>query len=334
MYPFRLIFQLLKRLVIVVGIPAAVCFLVTLPGSLHLGHGEVDALSPHHVWMDWAFTPFITTLTLIVVAVYINGVRRRRRGRRISVWRHIAFFLGTTSIFLALQSPIDPLADHFFFMHQIEHLMIMHLGALLTVIAMPTGIFLRGLPQWARARLVKPVMKSRDVTASFDFLVHPAIAPLMFLSAMIFWNIPHIHDFTVLHEDVHFFMHYTMLLFGLFYWWMLWDPRPKAIKRFPWGGRILILCMVTVVTNVFSAYLTFTTHHLYPVYDQLHDAWQISGMRDQRLGALILWIPTSMMEALVFLALVRRWAQADKEKNEAMVDGQAAYAVSMPGQAG
>lgn len=305
----------MKRMVygvlIVLVLPAVLCVLLTLPGSLHLGHGHVDALGSNPVWTDWALTPFITALTLIVAGFYINGMRRRRRARPIGVLRHTAFFAGVVSIFLALQSPIDPLADHFFFMHQIEHLMVMHLGALLVVIAMPTGVLLRGLPRWFRVKVVKPVMQNRSVIASFDFLNHPAIAPLLFLGAMIFWNIPRFHDFAVLHEDVHFFMHYTMLLFGLFYWWMLWDPRRKAIKRIPWGGRILILCFVTVVTNVFSAYLTFTVRHLYSVYDQLHGAWGISGMRDQHLGALILWIPTSMMEGLVFLGLVWRWARAD-----------------------
>lgn len=332
MHPLRLIVHLPKRVGVVLGIPAAVCFLATLPESLDFGHGEVDALSPAQAWSTWELTPLITALTFILVAVYLNGMRRRRRGGPISGWRHAAFFAGTASIFLALQSPIDPLADHFFFMHQIEHLMIMHLGALLVVIAMPTAVLLRGLPGWLRTHVVKPVMQSRDVTASFDFLLHPAIAAALFLGAMIFWNVPQVHDFTVLHEDVHYFMHYTMLLFGLFYWWMLWDPRPKATRRRPWGARILILCAVTVVTNVFSAYLTFTARHFYPVYDQLHGAWGFGAMRDQALGGLILWVPTSMMEGLVFVALVRRWSQADREKHARLVARQAARTAALQGQ--
>lgn len=329
MHPLRLIVHQLKRVVIVLGIPAAVCFLATLPESLHFGHGEVDSLDPARAWTTWELTPLVTVLTLILVAVYGNGLRRRRGGGPISPWRHAAFFLGTASIFLALQSPIDPLADHFFFMHQVEHLMIMHLGALLVVIAMPSAVLLRGLPGWLRARVVKPVMQSPDVTASFDFLLHPAVAALLFLGAMIFWNVPHVHDFTVLHEDVHYFMHYTMLLSGLFYWWMLWDPRPKATRRRSWGARILILCAVTVVTNAFAAYLTFTAQRFYPVYDQLHGAWQIGAMRDQSLGGLILWVPTSMMEGLVFLALVRRWSQADREKHARLVAGRVRRAASL-----
>lgn len=326
--------RLVNGVLIVVAIPAALCFLLTLPGSLHFGHGSVEALSPKHIWADWAFTPFICILTLAIVADYINGLRRRRRSRRISTWRHVAFFTGTALIFLALQSPIDPLADHFFFMHQIEHLMIMHLGALLVVIAMPTGVLLRGLPRWARVRVVKPIMQMPSVRASFDFLGHPAVAPVMFLAAMIFWNMPRFHDTAVLHEDVHYFMHYTMLLFGLFYWWMLCDPRAKSLKRFPWGGRILVLCAVTIGTNVFSAYLTFVHERLYTVYDQLNGAWGISAMRDQHLGALILWIPTSMMEAFVFLALVWCWAQADIERNNRYLAEQAAFAVVASGSAG
>lgn len=311
MHPLRLPLSLVRRILIVLGIPAAICFLLTLPGSLHFGHGEVEALVPGGLWSDWEVTPFIALLTALFAYLYIAGLVRRRGARPIGVWRHVAFFGGLGSIFFGLQSPIDPLADHFFFMHQVEHLMVMHIGALLLAIAMPMGVLLRGLPPRVRIRLIKPIMQNADVAASYDFLSHPVVAPAFFLGAMVVWNLPRIHDLAVLHEDVHYFMHYTMLLTGLFYWWMLLDPRPKAVKRNPLGRRILIVCLITAATNVFAAALTFPDIHLYPVYDQLHGAWGIDAMTDQRLGALILWVPTSMMEVFVFLALVMRWARAD-----------------------
>jgi putative membrane protein len=61
--------------------------------------------------------------------------------------RHLAFFGGLAALFIALQSPIEPISDHLFVAHQVEHMLLRTGAPMLLMLAAPQAALLRGLPE-------------------------------------------------------------------------------------------------------------------------------------------------------------------------------------------
>ncbi len=143
---------------------AAAALTLAGPAFAHGGaHLESDP------WAAWALTPDIILAALLVGGLYAAGLGGGRGADAAATWRHMSFFAGLAVIFLALQSPVEPLSDHLFLVHQIEHLLLRMAGPMLLALAFPPGPLIRGLPGWGRRYLVQPVAPVARCTASSPF---------------------------------------------------------------------------------------------------------------------------------------------------------------------
>ena len=128
----------------------------TLAPAVALAHVESGAAESG---AGWHFTPDIVLLTLLAVALYLAGLWRLR-GRETfpSAWRSAGFLGGVMLVFLALESPLDALSEHLFFMHQIQHFLLHSAGPMLVMLAAPQGPLLAGSPPVLRHYVIGPVM--------------------------------------------------------------------------------------------------------------------------------------------------------------------------------
>ena len=99
---------------------------------------------------NWSFDPFII-LAVILVSWHEAGLARlarrsrpeRTRQRRLrSIW----FYAGLAVLLIAVGSPIDYWADSYFFVHMIQHLLLMFAAPVLIVAGAPWQPLLAGLP--------------------------------------------------------------------------------------------------------------------------------------------------------------------------------------------
>lgn len=270
-----------------------------------------------NLWTAWYITPEVTFPTFLIIGLYIAGLRRRHRASRpISLGRRVSFFTGMMAVYLALQSPLDPLSDRLFLVHQIEHLMLYMVGPILIALSAPVAPLLRGFPPWARQGIVKPVIRNQVVRALYGFLIHPVVATLLFIGAMLFWQIPKYQDLALVNDTLHDVMHISMLIAGLFFWWLILDPRRYGARASN-GLRLLLIWIVMMAAMVLGAYLTFKQRELYPAYDAWGRLWGISPLKDEEWGGLIIWIPGSLLCVIPALVVIKRQLQRDKEKHSA-----------------
>jgi putative membrane protein len=300
--------------------------LILMAGAGPAFADESDALTNQTAWSAWDFTPDVVILTGLVLAIYINGmVRRWNTASRVPLRRHVLFFAGVACIFVALQSPIDSIADRLFAVHQIQHLLLRMVGPMLLALSWPEGLLTAGLPRAVRRNVLAPVASSRVVQELFGVLGHPAIVMILFVAALYVWQIPRVHDFAVLHEGVHYTMHVTMLIAGLLFWWVIFDRRPpKSVldlddDRPPWwrvlgrrsqyglryGVRAVMLGLVILSNILLGAVTVLKSVELYPVYDLHGRLFGYTPMADEQLGGFIIWVPSSMMCVVAVLIVLR-----------------------------
>ena len=292
--------------------PAALvaALLAALAAALRWGH--VGAIASGSHWSHWPVSPEITVPLAVLALLYVAGHREGARDRAQS-WRHLAFFGGLAAVFVALQSPIEPISDHVFLVHQIEHMLLRTVGPLLILLAAPQAALLRGLPDRLRHRVVAPLLAGRWLRI-FGLLRRPAVATALFVGTTYFWMVPHYHDLAILDEPIHYLWHTTLLLSGLLFFWCLLDPRPSPHGA-SLGARLFMAWFAMMGNILLGLFLSFKTVPLYHAYDVLGRWWAVSPLADERFGGLTMWVPGTMMLALAALWMI--YSRARQEEKSA-----------------
>lgn len=269
--------------------------------------------------------PEIIAGTGIAAALYGAGLwRQHRKERAAPRWRHVAFFSGLAAVFLALQSPLDALADRSFFMHQIQHLLLQTVGPMLLMLAAPQALLVAGTPPGLRRAVLGPLLASRPVREVFGFLTRPWIAALLLVASLYAWHWPPYHDLAVLEDTVHYLMHFTLLAAGLLFFFCIFDPRPAPLGA-RYGTRLSILWAAMTANVLLGAALALKDSPLYAAYEQVGRLWEMGALEDEQLGALIMWIPGSAAWVPAFFVLLRMWGS-----QEARVEERRRRGISFP----
>ncbi len=272
---------------------------------------EDATLTEQTAWTAWNLTPDIVIPTALVAIIYIVGMLRRRAiTEPLPPWRHAAFFGGLAAVFLSLQSPIDPIAERLFWMHQIQHLLLRMIGPMLIALAAPQGILSAGLRATLGGNVVKPIVSNGALRSVFRFLARPTVATILFVAALYVWEVPRYHNLAIVNEPVHYVMHVTMLIAGLLFWWLVFDQRP-ARQGLRYGVRLMMLWVVTLSNIVLGAYTVLKSDVLYGAYDIAGRLFGISPLADEQLGGVVIWIPGSMMCLAGILIVIHMWGHQE-----------------------
>src|SRR5215475_5298566 len=157
----------------------------------------------------WAFDPFLIVV-IAVVAWHEIGIARlaarsrpeRTRQRRLrSIW----FYAGLAVLLIAVQSPLDYWADDYFFVHMIQHLLLMFAAPTLIVAGAPWQPLLDALPGGAGKAATREALTARwagPARAVGAFLLRPWVAVALFNVAMVFWHLPALYDLSVRNSAV------------------------------------------------------------------------------------------------------------------------------------
>jgi putative membrane protein len=227
----------------------------------------------------------------------------------------VAFFSGLFAIFLALQSPIDPLADHLFSVHQVQHMLLRMIAPILILLGLPLTPILRGMPQWLLQGVVRPLVRSANVRSVYSVLTRPALVVLLFIGTLFLWQIPFLHNLALRNGEVHEVMHFSMLVTGLRFWWLFIDPRPGRV-RLHYGLRILVLALIVLPNTLLGALISFSGGLLYEAYAEVEQPFNLSLITDQQFGGLILWLPGDMMSIIAAGIVMVMWYQYEQARDQ------------------
>ncbi|EQD39766.1 inner membrane protein, partial [mine drainage metagenome] len=253
----------------------------------------IDLFFPPHVIWPW----WMAVLTLAVLLWYrrgvqclgfhVNPVPRVRR-----VWTYAGILIG----FLAVIPPIDSVADALYVVHMLQHFLLEMITPFCLAVGVPLAPLVAGMPDRIRHQVFVPMIRNRKVQGLYRFLIHPVTAALLFAGVCGFWLLPRPFDATVRSGAIDDLCHLTLLIVGLFFWWMVLDPRNRRTKDYLLHFLILMILMNFFI--VVAAYITLTGQDLYSVYNLTSPAWGLPEAVDQQLGGLLLWIPGSLIHVL------------------------------------
>jgi len=248
------------------------------------------------VFQSWTFDPWIIIPLLLAGAIYLRGWRElhRRLPRRFAVWHLIAFQAGLLTLFLALASPLHPLAELLLQFHMIQHLLLMMVVPPLLLLGAPILPLLRGLPRPVLQHGLGPFFVSRALQRLGRFLTHPLVCLLAFTVSNLTWHVPGLYEIALQSEFWHDVQHICFLSMGLLFWWPVVQPWPSRL-RWPQWTMIPYLLFADIQNTALSAFLIFSERVLYPTYAAVPRLWGITAMDDQAAAGAIMWVPGSVI---------------------------------------
>ncbi len=278
-------------------------------------HGNL-LMTGSSVWGAWVFTPDVMLTLLLVALIYGKGILNRAAASQpLPVLRCISFYAGLAFIALALQSPIDPLGESLFFVHQFQHLLLRMVGPLLIALAWPQGVLVAGMPAWMRRYLLTPLASNEAIRRVLGVFSSPVVASGFFIGILYFWEVPRFHNAAVLDDAIHYIMHATMLAAGLIFWWQVFDRRSDG-KSLRYATRLMMLWLVILSNILLGAYTTLKTETLYNAYGLGSRMFGYTPLADEQIGGIIIWIPSSMMSLVALLIVIHMWGRHESRMVE------------------
>ncbi len=245
--------------------------------------------------ISFQFDPLIW-LGLILVGAgyfYATGIIEQRDPEAVMP-RQMWFFLGGLFvIFVALQSPIDTYADNAFWVHMIQHLLL--------IIVVPP-LLLRGTP----AAFLRPILAKPAPAAVFRLLTNPGFAWLISTGAFLVWHIPALYTAAVLDLRIHALEHGCFLITAIFFWWPVFGPLPE-LSRLSRANQVLYLALSCQPNVVLGAVLVFAPRAFYGVYAGARQLGNINPLTDQQVGGAIMWVPGNLLYLVIMSKLFYDW---------------------------
>jgi putative membrane protein len=303
----------LRGLRLQVAFRLAAALLAALPSTASAHReGQLGGAAPlpQDLWRTWNDDWWLWLLMIAVAALYALGVRRiwaeAGGGRGIGRWRVWSFGAGWGALFIALLSPLDPLGGALFSAHMLQHEVMMLLAAPLLAVGRPLGAFVWGLPpRWRRPAWF--AVRAGGLQASVRWLSRPLVAWSVHAAALWIWHVPALFERAVQSEPVHVAQHLTFFVSALLYWWAILRP---GLSRDTFGLATLYILTTAMHTSLLGALLTFAPSAWYPVYEATAPAWGLTGLEDQQLGGLIMWVPAGFVYLAIALLLFAAWLRS------------------------
>ena len=262
----------------------------------------------------------ISDLPLLLVALsaalHVIGERQaaplrthRPAGRRAARRRAWSFYAGLATIVIALSGPLDHDASLLFWVHMLQHVLLLTVAAPLIALGAPWMSIWRPLPVSFRRRAARTVARERwaaPLRRAAKTLGHPRGSWLAFNINLLIWHIPGLYDLTLRHLVVHAAEHLLFMLTGILLWCQVVSSPPLR-ARMALDRRVYYMLASGVVSWGLSLVLAFAPSPLYPLYAHLAGRpGGISALADQQIAGGIMLGPGSLsLTVFVFVGLYR-----------------------------
>jgi putative membrane protein len=258
--------------------------------------------------VPWEFSWVFLAIFLLTCVLFLRGSRRVP----VSFSRKLMFWVGMAIIYLSLHTYLDYYAEHEFFVHRTQQLLLHHLAPLLIVLAYPASVLRAGLPLAWRLRVLRPLQRSWPWRVISGVLLNPAVATVLFIVFVLIWLIPAMQTMAMLDWRVYRFMNWTMLISGFAYWSLVLDHRPHPPGRMIVGLRVLSPAITMTPQIVAGAIVTFSRTDLYPIFEICGRAFTFNVLSGQLIGGVITWVPAALLESIGGLIALNQWLRLSR----------------------
>jgi cytochrome c oxidase assembly factor CtaG len=270
-------------------------------------------VSPH---ISWTLEPAVLIAIAAALWLYVPRwrlVRAEHGARGAGRWRLASFLGGLLAVVAALISPIDSISEDVFFIHMIQHVLLLDIAPILLICGQ-TKLILRP----ATRRLVR-------LEESIGWFGRPSFAVVFYVGAVWFWHYPALYDAALRHPIIHVLEHISYAMAGGIYWWHLLSPI-RSRHRLGGMGPAIYMAATKLCVGVLGIILVLAPGTLYSYYAAKGGFWGLSPHTDQELAGGIMALEQSLVMGValtvIFIRMLRE-SEQEARRAERLLDARA-----------
>jgi putative copper resistance protein D len=240
----------------------------------------------------WRFSPAVDLVLALATAGYLLLVRRSSGNG--SGWprlRTTAFLLAVATLVVALDGPVAAFSDVLFWVHMVQHLMLIMVVPVLLVWAQP----------W---RLVHTAGGSR-ARAAVDHLVGLGL----YAAVVVLTHLTGFQQISATQPPIRAVELALYVVSG----YLLFLPLAGG-EMSPWSPphvvRFALLALSMGVDTLTGVVLMLTPRPLASAYAAAHPGWGPSALADQEVAGAIMWFGGDVLMLVLMIAVAVRWGRA------------------------
>ncbi|HEY0869107.1 MAG TPA: cytochrome c oxidase assembly protein [Acidothermaceae bacterium] len=260
---------------------------------------DIAPLTTHTAFTQWEFAPIVSVGVVVVALAYVLGVVVVRRRHPLGPWpvRWTASFLsGCAVIVIATQSSIGAYDDVLFWIHMVQHVLLLMVAPPLLLLGRPVTLLLHATRNPAHSA-VKRFVRSRVVNA----VTFPLLGVVLYIATVVGTHLTGFMNLTLQHPVAHDLEHVVYIVVGYLYFLPLIGREP--IKwRLSFTTRLFLLVLAMPVDTFTGVVLTQANHELFPAYVGRRN-WGPSLVADLHAGGAVMWIGGDFVMLVMLLVL-------------------------------
>jgi len=266
-----------------------------------------DVISPdvsvHTLLTGWQ----TDTLSLVTLAIelalaiwYVVSVRRlAARGRSWSAARTICFWAGTFLLIIAVQSGLAAYDDQVFWVHVVQHLLLMNFAPILLALSAPVTLALQ-----ASSRPTQRVILSILHNPVVEFITNPVLVVIAAYGTMLVYFLSPFYNFSLEHPVIHDLTHLHFLVSGCLFWWLVVGRDPSR-WRMSYPAKLGFLAVGIPVNAILGVSLTGATASIAPHFHSLGDT---------HVGGSVLWVVGELTSLVALGIVLYQWMQYEERQ--------------------
>jgi putative membrane protein len=245
--------------------------------------------------------PFDITVYAGLVVLFFAHAWLARQAPDAEQQHTLYFFAGLFVLWLALETPIDTLSDHYLdSVHMLQHVLLAFVAPPLMLLGLSRG-------------MVGEIVRIPGVRA----LTEPVPAQVIAAVIMIAWHAPALYDATLRNEGLHVVEHVMFIASGLFLFWPMLDATSSYARwQMSPGAKLVYILLATLPQDGVALALIFSRVPFYEFYT--HVPRLIAGFTpliDQTVAGAVLMIFGKVTMAVGALVVFFRWFGAEQRED-------------------
>ncbi len=259
-------------------------------------------------WGPWQFSWIEYLGSALALLWYARGVARLAPRARPALWRQACYAIAIIGMYAAVQTRLTYLSLHLFMATQAQQFVLHDLGPFLIALSWPGAALAQGMP----ASTLR-FLRTRPFATLLRILQQPLIATLLFILLIIGQVLPIVVLWVMIDWRLYDAMNLLMAVEGVLFWCLVLDPRAKPPAPLSFFTRMLVSFFGMLPVIPIGAYLSQTSQDLYGYYNLCGRLFPwITPLHDQHMGAIILWLPGSLMGGIAFLLVLNTLRLSDE----------------------
>jgi len=247
----------------------------------------------------WEWRPEVVVVLGLLGTLYVTGwwrLHSRHPSSKLANKRRLAAYLsGLAILTITLISPVDLLGSQLFFMHMIQHMLMIMVAAPLLWLGEPFTIGLWGLPISLRHFVGNQFAPEARFRRILQACTSPGVAWLAFVCVFSGWHDPNAYNLAQGREWVHDLEHITFFVTSLMFWWPVVGAAPHIHGRVSVWVRLAMLIGVIPVNMIAGIVIATASEVIYTYYLTVPHIWGFTALEDQSIGGAIMWVSGSEM---------------------------------------